>query len=200
MEQRASLRVRKTARTRAAIVSSAQKLFDEQGYEATTLEQIAEMADVHKQTVLRYFRNKEEIALAFRIQAIEEFELGLVAPTRKVDPLTYWRHFALASAKAVARRGDLFKYNEFLRSDPRLFAQSLALEQRYEDALAKAFAADAGVDPNTDLFSMMIASFLVGGCRNVARQLARGGSVRGLERAVTRVIDYVEANVRRPTA
>ena len=58
------LRERKKVRTRAAIRSEAFRLFEEQGYTETTIEQIAEAADVSPSTFFRYFPTKEQLVLA----------------------------------------------------------------------------------------------------------------------------------------
>lgn len=57
-----SLRERKKARTKAAIRDHALRLFIEQGYDATTIDQIAEAADISPSTFFRYYPNKEDVA------------------------------------------------------------------------------------------------------------------------------------------
>jgi len=57
------LRERKKAKTRAAIRREAMRLFREQGYEETTVEQIAEAAEVSPSTFFRYFPTKEDVVL-----------------------------------------------------------------------------------------------------------------------------------------
>lgn len=57
------LRERKKARTRAAIQQEALRLFREQGYESTTIEQIAEAAEFSPSTFFRYFPTKEDVVM-----------------------------------------------------------------------------------------------------------------------------------------
>lgn len=57
------LREIKAARTREQLVDTAIDLFIEQGYDATTMEQIAERAEVGTSTLYRYFPSKELLAL-----------------------------------------------------------------------------------------------------------------------------------------
>ncbi|GAB2802457.1 TetR/AcrR family transcriptional regulator [Streptomyces daliensis] len=57
------LRERKKIRTRQAIRMTAYRLFAEQGYDATPVDQIAEEAEVSPSTVFRYFPTKEDIVL-----------------------------------------------------------------------------------------------------------------------------------------
>lgn len=57
------LRERKKARTRAEIQGHALRLFHQQGYEATTVAQIIEEAEVSESTFFRYFPTKADVVL-----------------------------------------------------------------------------------------------------------------------------------------
>ena len=83
------LRERKKARTRASIREHALRLFREEGYQRTTVEKIAEAAEVSPSTFFRYFPTKEDVVLqddmdVRMIEALEQQppELGPVAAVR----------------------------------------------------------------------------------------------------------------------
>lgn len=67
---RPGLRERKKARTRAEIREQALRLFLEQGYEATTVQQIAEAAEVSLSTLFRYFPTKAQLVLQFDLETL----------------------------------------------------------------------------------------------------------------------------------
>ncbi len=83
------LRERKKAKTKAAIQEHALRLFREQGYENTTVEQIAEAAEVSPSTFFRYFASKEDVVIYDTLDPIlieawraQPAELGPIAAMR----------------------------------------------------------------------------------------------------------------------
>ncbi len=72
----ASLREKHTAQTRQRLLDEATALFIEQGFEATTIQEIAERADVSPRTYFRYFPTKEALLfhdLEERLNKIREW-------------------------------------------------------------------------------------------------------------------------------
>ncbi|MFG2193155.1 TetR/AcrR family transcriptional regulator [Streptomyces sp. NPDC048639] len=97
------LRERKKIKTRQAIRAAAYRLFAEQGYDATPVEQIAETAEVSPSTVFRYFPSKEDIVLTDECDPVIEKELR----RRPADepPLESIRHVMTETVRLFAARG-----------------------------------------------------------------------------------------------
>jgi AcrR family transcriptional regulator len=141
------LRERKKARTRASIREHALRLFREQGYHATTVEQIAEAAEVSPSTFFRYFPTKEDVVIQDDVDviAIEAFErqpagLSPIAAFRAAWAETY----AALTDEEVAR---LEETAAMTMAIPELRARSVDELSRTIDVLAQALARRTGRDP-----------------------------------------------------
>jgi AcrR family transcriptional regulator len=92
------LRERKKAKTKIAIQQHAIRLFREQGYAATTVEQIAEAAEVSPSTVFRYFATKDELVTTDEVDPVifaafedQPPELGLAEAWRAAMRVAFER-------------------------------------------------------------------------------------------------------------
>jgi AcrR family transcriptional regulator len=97
------LRERKKVRTREAILREAFRLFHERGYGATTVEQIAEAAEISPATFFRYFPTKEDLATLDRFPPLME-ALPAQPPGPPVAVLrgAFRAAFATLSAEEIA--------------------------------------------------------------------------------------------------
>jgi AcrR family transcriptional regulator len=95
------LRERKKARTRTAIQTHALRLFRDQGYDATTVQQIIDEADVSESTFFRYFPTKADLVLA------DEFDPLIAAAFRAQPPdLSAIQAFRAAFRATFAQMSD----------------------------------------------------------------------------------------------
>ncbi len=95
------LRERKKARTRAAIQSHALRLFREQGYGPTTVQQIIAEVEVSESTFFRYFPTKADVVLA------DEFDPVIVAAFREQPRgMSVIQALRAAFAQSFAQTGD----------------------------------------------------------------------------------------------
>ena len=101
--QAAGLRARKKARTRRLIQDHGLRLFLEQGYEATTVQQIIDAADVSESTFFRYFPAKADIVLLddFDLIAVRSF----LAQPPELSPIQALRASFRATFAAMADEG-----------------------------------------------------------------------------------------------
>jgi AcrR family transcriptional regulator len=76
-----SIREEKKKKTQKAIVEAAITLFNENGYESTSIEQIAKAAGIGKGTVYGYFETKKDIIKGFCDYEIEKIHWELVNNT-----------------------------------------------------------------------------------------------------------------------
>jgi AcrR family transcriptional regulator len=159
--RRPGLRERKKARTRAAIRTHALRLFREQGYDATTVDQIAEAADVSPSTFFRYFPTKEDVVLQDDIDvlAIDAFE----AQPASLPPVAAFRAaaqqtFAALGEEELAR---LRETAELTLTVPELRARAMDEFARTIGVIAEAVARRSSRDPN-DFGVKILAGAIVG--------------------------------------
>ena len=155
------LRERKKARTRASLREHALRLFREQGYQATTVEQIAAAAEVSASTFFRYFPTKEDVVLqddmdARMFTALEHQPPGLgpVAAVRAAAQQVF-ASYTGADIDVIAETTNL------TMTVPEIRARALDEFARTITVVAEAVARRAG-RPADDLAVRTIAGAVVG--------------------------------------
>ena len=140
------LRERKKQRTRQSIVEVATRLFVEQGYQQTTLAQIAEQADVSTSTFFNYFATKVDIVFCL-LDLVTDSARRRIAERPEGEPavqaIAAWLTDELPSieqpyAEAIRRMPAIIDSVPELRAEQRLRYALL------EDVLAGGFARDLG--------------------------------------------------------
>jgi len=132
-------RQRKKTATRDRIRTCALRLFREQGYDATTVEQIAAAAGVSHMTFFRYFPAKENVALS---DGYDPLIASVIAQTPATWPVIQRIGAALVHGfRQVyeAERDTLLAQNKLIVSTPalreRLWANQMAMQQLILQAL-----------------------------------------------------------------
>ncbi|MFW6694779.1 TetR/AcrR family transcriptional regulator [Streptomyces sp. MAR4 CNX-425] len=117
------LRERKKLRTRQAIRQAAYRLIEEQGYETTTVEQIAEAAEVSPSTVFRYFATKEDIILTDEYDPV--LEQAMLSRPADEPPLVALREAVVTSLRLLYDefRPEFMLRMQLVREVPALRAQ-----------------------------------------------------------------------------
>lgn len=189
------LRERKKLRTRIAIRQAAYRLIAEQGYEATTVEQIAAAAEVSPSTVFRYFPAKEDIVLT------DEYDRVLAAALRDrpagEPPLESLRHVLAEVFAELLATGE-----QELRQRTRLMVEVPAVRARTAGsmpdtagALADALAARTGREPG-DLAVRVFVAAVLGTLREVTLYWGEQGQEGDLVAMTGRALDTLEGGLR----
>ncbi len=154
---RTGLRELKKARTREAIQRHALRLFDAQGYEATTIDQIVEAAEVSQSTFFRYFPTKEDVVL------YDTFDPVLIDALRRQPP-----ELDIVSAVRAAFRelpadgmGPQWERQRLILATPELRARMLEEFARTLDTFAAMIAQRTGRDP-ADFAVRAVAGAVIG--------------------------------------
>ncbi|MEO8830352.1 TetR family transcriptional regulator [Lapillicoccus sp.] len=163
------LRERKKAKTKAAIQDHALRLFKEQGYAQTTVEEIAAAAEVSPSTFFRYFATKDETVLTDLVDT-ETFQMMIDAP-EELSPIQALQYAVRRTFQEMPddRLQLELTRNVLIQSVPELRKGMMAEITRPIELLTEAVAVRSGRavdDPDVRLY----AGAAVGALMTVATQ------------------------------
>jgi AcrR family transcriptional regulator len=188
------LRERKKQKTRWAIQEHALRLFAEQGYEATTVDQIAAAAEISPSTFFRYFPTKEDLVIQdqyddmiVEILRVAPAELGPVGALR-------WAAKAAFESMSPADESSLRDRSRLVMSVPALRARSLENFLSTTDLIRTSIAERAGRDPD-DVELRILAGAIVGAIVGVIEGWLSDGEPVRLAVLIDTVFASIEAGL-----
>lgn len=188
------LRERKKLRTRRALAEVALRLFAEKGFDATTLEEVAEVAEVSKSTFFRFFPAKEAAGVEAEAELWTAY-LDALADRELSGPILGELHRTLAAAVAGLDRG----WDERFLSTRRLIAGEPALLRYVEhyragirDQVVTCLADKLHLDPE-DLRLHVLAELITTAFSISGRHWVRRGGKGGRKALLDRFDDAAKA-------
>jgi TetR/AcrR family transcriptional regulator, regulator of mycofactocin system len=152
-------RERKKQETRAALEAAALRLFAEKGYEHTTVEDIADAADVAVRTFFRYYSSKQHILFGDVAHNI----VGRVAKALAARPDDEHPVDAILAALHTLRMGDpderrqIVDRMRLLERAPELQGTYLMVFHNVHETIADFVAARTGLSAKSDLYPQLLA-------------------------------------------
>ncbi|WP_084398914.1 TetR/AcrR family transcriptional regulator [Henriciella aquimarina] len=166
------LRTKRKAETRKKIVRAAQEILYRKGYEVTTLEEIADAAGVHVQTLYRHFPNKQTLASYGDRRWFEKFRERITDPQRTETTFVFWRGWLERTFRFLTSDGGE-PYRQYLtvrHANPPILGELSSIRARYEDLLCFSLAEDFGMAPGGLSKPRLVAGMLLAGTTYVLRR------------------------------
>ncbi|MER5268826.1 helix-turn-helix domain-containing protein [Actinosynnema sp. NPDC002837] len=193
MTEPVGLRERKKLRTRRALIETAYRLFEQQGYDRTTTAEIAAAAEVSTATFFNHFATKEDLLLTDDGRHLLRAGLDVIAERRSDetarDLLRRAMHRMLAEAGTGVRdpAGELERIRlHLVTSVPALWAAMLQRASDAQQELATALR-QAFPDDLDDLDAAVLVGAVTGAVFAAGRTAVRTGEP--LDAAMRRAID-----------
>jgi AcrR family transcriptional regulator len=137
MQETTGLRERKKLARRRRIEDIAIKLFERQGFEATTIDQIAAAADVAPRTFFSYFDTKDDVVLADYADRLGRILQELDGrPSNEPIWAALRGSFASVASDYETEANGLARRFAIMAATPSVQARSLQLQAGWEHALA----------------------------------------------------------------
>lgn len=164
------LRTKRKTATREKLVRSARHLFLTKGYDKTTLEEIAELAGLHVQTLYRHFPTKQDLAKAGDERYLRVFEASIKDRHPSQTTFQFWREHTQQTLEEITSEQDLYRSHLKMReSSPTIIGATEGIQQRYEDILTEHLAKDFGLPADGVNPARLAACSLLSANRHVSR-------------------------------
>jgi AcrR family transcriptional regulator len=188
------LRDRKKQKTRESIQREAMRLIEKQGYDQTTIEQIAAAVEISPSTFFNYFPSKEDVVL---YDAYDPVLAKLMLERPADEPLS------ISFRRVLEEMGGIFdRDRSIILARGRLWFEVPALRARLFEELEKAQVLISGLigqrsgrDPD-DFETRIIVTVMVAAALEAMREWLRRDGKGSFVPLVNQALDIVEAGAR----
>ncbi|HEY8547390.1 MAG TPA: TetR family transcriptional regulator [Acidimicrobiales bacterium] len=201
MREPCGLRERKKARTRDAIVAAAIDLFETKGYDATTIDEIAEAAEVSPRTFFRYFDSKVDVLMGRKDEPEGDIPARLATRPPEEGPIEATRQVLHQELLSALTEDPLFvRQVRIMLGTPSLLAMAREHFHEHLDEMAADFATRMDVPPD-DYRAHVVASAVSNTLWTVvARWVADGSDAERLVEMLDEAFDLLATGFDRPAA
>ena len=192
--QGGGLRERKKQKTRESIQRTALRLFEKQGYEETTIEQIAAAVEISPSTFFNYFPTKEDVVL---YDAYDPVAIRMFLERPKNEPLNVGVRQVLEGLAAVFERDEhlILARGRLFMEVPELRARMWDEAERTQVMLAQLLAERTGRRPD-DFELRVTARVVTGAMLEASLEWMRTNGRLGLVELLNRALDVLESGAR----
>jgi AcrR family transcriptional regulator len=171
------------------------RLFAQQGYDETTVEQIAAAAEISPSTFFRYFKTKEDVVVQDRYD--DMIIEAIIAAPKDLAPVQAIRH-ALGQAFVGIDAAEIeqsFERARLVLNHPALRARSLQNMVETTGAMSVALAARMGREPSDTRVRALCGACMGALLECVMRWLEHGGPLIELAAMIDEALDVVENGI-----
>ncbi|WP_049561116.1 TetR family transcriptional regulator [Nonomuraea sp. SBT364] len=195
------LRERKKEKTRLALLDAAFDLFLEQGYDSTTVDQIAGAVDVSPRTFFRYFTSKDHLVLWYHDQGEETMLETLADRPPGEPPFVSMTHAVRAVLRDMEQSTSedterFLKLRRVLDANPQLVASTIARGMETERRLTEAIAGRSGLAPDAGPLPHLVVAFAMAPMRVDIGCAATRPDLQVMVRRIEETLQFVERSLR----
>jgi AcrR family transcriptional regulator len=196
MDAGTSFRERKKIKTRRQVMAVALRLFQERGFDETTVEDIAAAAEISPRTFFRYFPSKVDVIFGDHQELVMLIRQTLAErPTGEPVIRTVRRAMQQGVGQVVADPELFLTRMQLTRSVPAALAHNRLLDLDFENVIAEAVARSRGTDPATDLYARMVGKLVWSANLAASEVWLASNASRNPRRLLDEAFDIVEQGV-----
>ena len=185
------LRERKRRETLQRITAAGMRLFIKQGYDHTTLDEIAAEAGISRRTFFYYFKSKDDILLSMQRSNSDTLAAAVRNAPKGKKPLETIRDAVIQVCEAIPAK-EMIAIHRLMRSSEAVQARKHATYVENENAIVEALR-ERFPDPKRETSLRLVAMMSVGAMRLAVETLDKENGKRPLADIVREIYSTLDA-------